>query len=161
MSSQSPQDVLLDIFLLDGHEQKTFVFVYLPLFLANAKANQDVDLLGGLKFLVEIYDRCSRPLLLLSCDGHDKSCCFLFIAFHSHLQINSVSACFSQVEFFFNCGPFDLFTIFPTFPDSFPDVFAQQFHDSRAPKTGAGCCNTAACRWPDPPSWWICRPWHW
>lgn len=55
--TQKERDVLLDIFLLDGHEQKTFVFLYLPLFLANAKANHDVDLLGGLKLLVEIYDR--------------------------------------------------------------------------------------------------------
>lgn len=55
--TQKERDVLLDVFLLDGHEQKTFVFVYLPLFLANSIANHDVNLLGGLKFLVEIYDR--------------------------------------------------------------------------------------------------------
>lgn len=55
--TQKERDVLLDVFLLDGHEQKTFVFVYLPLFLANSRANHDVNLLGGLKFLVEIYDR--------------------------------------------------------------------------------------------------------
>ena len=59
------QDVLHDIFLLDGHEQKTFVFLYLPLFLTNAKVNHDVDLLGALKFLVEIYDRLLQHRCLM------------------------------------------------------------------------------------------------
>lgn len=59
------QEVLHDIFLLDGHEQKTFVFLYLPLFLTNAKVNHDVDLLGALKFLVEIYDRLLQHRCLM------------------------------------------------------------------------------------------------
>lgn len=59
------REVLLDIFLLDGHEQKTFMFVYLPLFLSNAKANHDVGLLGALSFLVEVYDRLLKHRCLM------------------------------------------------------------------------------------------------
>ena len=80
------QDVLLDIFLLDGHEQKTFVFVYLPLFLANSRANHDVNLLGGLKFLVEIYDRC----IIFSwsvCEAVDVSHVYKRIFFSSYFII--------------------------------------------------------------------------
>jgi len=63
--TQKEREVLHDIFLLDGHEQKTFVFLYLPLFLTNAKVNHDVDLLGALKFLVEIYDRLLQHRCLM------------------------------------------------------------------------------------------------
>ena len=73
--------MLLDVFLLDGHEQKTFVFVYLPLFLANSIANHDVNLLGGLKFLVEIYDRCILLFVNLSMFH------MLFFIVFPHVQI--------------------------------------------------------------------------
>ena len=58
--SDRERDVLHDVFLLDGHEHKAFMFLYLPLFLANARSNPDLGLQGGLKFLVEIYDKLIR-----------------------------------------------------------------------------------------------------
>ena len=53
------KDVLLDVFLLDGHEQKTFVLLYLPLFLTNARANQDQtnesEIRGSFVFIEAVY----------------------------------------------------------------------------------------------------------
>ena len=54
------RDMLHDVFLLDGHEHKAFLFLYLPLFLTNARANHDLGLQGGLKFLAELYDKLLR-----------------------------------------------------------------------------------------------------
>ena len=54
------RDMLHDVFLLDGHQHKAFLFLYLPLFLTNARANPDLGLQGGLKFLVELYDKLLR-----------------------------------------------------------------------------------------------------
>ena len=60
------QDALYEIFLLDGHLQKAFLFQYLPLFLSNAVNNTDLGLRSGLVFLVELYQtllnhRCLGP----------------------------------------------------------------------------------------------------
>ena len=41
------RDVLHDAFLLDGHEHKAFLFLYLPLLLTNARTNPDLGLQGG------------------------------------------------------------------------------------------------------------------
>ena len=55
----------MDVFLLDGHAHKALMFAYLPLFLTNARANHDVGLLAGLKFLVEIYEKLLRHKCLM------------------------------------------------------------------------------------------------
>mmetsp|Transcript_3355 Transcript_3355/g.7926 ORF Transcript_3355/g.7926 Transcript_3355/m.7926 type:complete len:475 (+) Transcript_3355:2-1426(+) len=49
------RDALYEIFLLDGHTYKAFIFQYLPLFLTNAIGNSDIGLCGGLRLLVELY----------------------------------------------------------------------------------------------------------
>ncbi|CAJ1390363.1 unnamed protein product [Effrenium voratum] len=59
------REVLMDVFLLDGHAHKALMFAYLPLFLTNARANHDVGLLAGLKFLVEIYEKLLRHKCLM------------------------------------------------------------------------------------------------
>ncbi|CAE7207557.1 unnamed protein product [Symbiodinium pilosum] len=51
------RDALHEIFLLDGHLHKAFIFQYLPLFLTNAIENSDLGLRGGLQFLVELYGK--------------------------------------------------------------------------------------------------------
>lgn len=51
------QDALYQVFLTDGLYQKAFIFLYLPLFLTNAVANQDLGLRRGLQFLVELYTK--------------------------------------------------------------------------------------------------------
>jgi len=55
--TDSEQDALHEIFLLDGHLQKAFIFQYLPLFLTNAMENTDLGLRCGLQFLVELYGK--------------------------------------------------------------------------------------------------------
>ncbi|CAE7314496.1 unnamed protein product [Symbiodinium natans] len=51
------QDALYQVFLTDGLYNKAFIFLYLPLFLTNAVANQDLGLRRGLQFLVELYTK--------------------------------------------------------------------------------------------------------
>ncbi|CAE7253192.1 unnamed protein product [Symbiodinium necroappetens] len=51
------QDSLLELFLADGHEDKAFILLYLPLFLANATANPELGLRHGLQFLVELHTK--------------------------------------------------------------------------------------------------------
>lgn len=54
--SDRQRDALYEIFLLDGHLQKAFLFQYLPLFLSNAVSNTDLGLKNALVFLVELYE---------------------------------------------------------------------------------------------------------
>lgn len=54
--SDRQRDALYEIFLLDGHLQKAFLFQYLPLFLSNAVNNTDLGLKNALVFLVELYE---------------------------------------------------------------------------------------------------------
>mmetsp|Transcript_333 Transcript_333/g.873 ORF Transcript_333/g.873 Transcript_333/m.873 type:complete len:1169 (+) Transcript_333:36-3542(+) len=58
--TEKERDTLHDVFLLDGHDHKAFLFLYLPLFLTNARANHDLGLTGALKFLVELYEKLIR-----------------------------------------------------------------------------------------------------
>ncbi|CAE7266204.1 unnamed protein product [Symbiodinium pilosum] len=51
------KDALYEVFLTDGLYHKAFIFLYLPLFLTNAVANQDLGLRRGLQFLVELYTK--------------------------------------------------------------------------------------------------------
>ncbi|CAE7481846.1 unnamed protein product, partial [Symbiodinium sp. CCMP2456] len=51
------QDALLELFLTDGHADKAFILLYLPLFLANASANPELGLRHGLQFLVELHTK--------------------------------------------------------------------------------------------------------
>jgi len=51
------KDALLELFLSDGHDDKAFILLYLPLFLANATANPDLGLRHGLQFLVDLYTK--------------------------------------------------------------------------------------------------------
>ncbi|CAE7370681.1 unnamed protein product [Symbiodinium natans] len=63
------QDALLELFLTDGHDDKAFIILYLPLFLANAMANPQLGLRCGLQFLVELYSK----LLAHRCLNQDGS----------------------------------------------------------------------------------------
>ncbi|CAJ1340269.1 unnamed protein product [Effrenium voratum] len=64
------QDALLEVFLTDGHLQKAFIFLYLPLFLTNAVANQDMGLRRGLQFLVELYNKLLNHRCLNNQDSY-------------------------------------------------------------------------------------------
>lgn len=55
--SDSEQNALQEIFLLDGHTHKAFMFMYLPLFLTNAMGNKGLGLRAGLQGLVELYNK--------------------------------------------------------------------------------------------------------
>ncbi|CAJ1390353.1 unnamed protein product [Effrenium voratum] len=51
------REALYEIFLLDGHMHKAFIFLYLPLFLTNCTGNEDLGLKCGLQFLVELHHK--------------------------------------------------------------------------------------------------------
>jgi len=51
------KQVLLDVFLMDGHHHKAFVFCYLPLFLTQAINNPALGLKVALAFIVDVYHK--------------------------------------------------------------------------------------------------------
>jgi len=85
--SDLQRDALYEIFLLDGHLQKAFLFQYLPLFLSNAVNNTDLGLRSGLVFLVELY----QTLLNHRCLSH-------FAGPTVTVDIFSVAAVTTEVE---------------------------------------------------------------
>lgn len=111
----SHQDALYEIFLLDGHLQKAFLFQYLPLFLSNAVNNTDLGLKNALVFLVELYETLlnHRPLAVKSLTATRMGKRLNWLCFLKRFGFDFDLLIFIDVSGCFRMYPSDIHHIYP------------------------------------------------